>query len=124
MKNLFEKELGFLKLHIEDSLSIDDIEEIRVLKMFNYSKLEALKKRTLYSLLFISNDLIAYKTSYVVFYSIKLKSSRAIYLIGLSIKYLENGTKAEQRIYFDKITRLNYWLIQSKYNITKTRLLD
>jgi len=124
MKNLFIKELDYLQFHIGKNIDINSIIEIRTLKVLFYSKLDFIKNKLPYILHFVSNDSIGFKNGikddFITFYSLRTSKSKDVFLVGISIEYFKDGTKKEEKIYYDKISKLSYGILKSKHDIVLT----
>ena len=112
--------LEFVLYHISKRIPLENIREIRDVRVLKHERLKNIRKNLPYKILFYDNDLITFKDngipeSHLDFYIVK--SNGKCYLLGIEIQFFDNRTKNEDIIYFEKIGILMSMLLSSKYNM-------
>jgi len=112
-------DFNILSYHLKDKINIDEILEVRHIRVFKIKKLDSIIDRLPHILIFYDNDLVEFKDngipeSFIDFFIVK--SGIDLHLVGLTFIFHDNGLKDEKLISYKKISKLMAWLLSSKYN--------
>ncbi|MCZ8296214.1 MAG: hypothetical protein O9297_03230 [Flavobacterium sp.] len=112
-----------IKYHCSNDFVLDKNIDIRFIKVLKAYKIRYLKKSNPWFLVLFGNDFVDFTENgiienHICFYSINLKNTKCIYLVGIEFKYYENGTKSETKFYQKVINPILNNLLKSKYDIS------
>ena len=123
-----ERHLGFelydlIKYHCENDFVFDKNIEMRFIKVLKADKIKYLKNSSPWFLVLFQNDFVDFtengvKKNHICFYSINLKNTKRIYLVGIEFKFYEDGTKSETKFYQRLINPILNKLLKTKYDIS------
>ena len=123
-----ERHLGtelfdLIKYHCENDFAFDNNIEIRFIKVLKANKIKYLKNCSPWFLILFQNEFINFKENgikenHICFYSINLKNTNHVYLVGIEFKFYENGTKSETKFYQKLINPILNNLLKTKYDIS------
>lgn len=121
LTNNFDKEYNFINYVSKGQLDDYDVKEIRLIKVYNKSKMKYIKFFDLFILYLFSNDWIEFKErniikDSIIFYTVKSKCHK-FFLIAILIESHEDGTKKEKLVLYKELNKIIYKSLISKHNL-------